>query len=254
MICGKIYTYKKTGPPFCFCLTLIFFLMLSSEVKAQDFDIRGRLHMDAFFGLDDADEFSEGFNNRRARIGVNGTITDKWDGRVEVDFAEGDVNPNDFRLRRSFKHGGRLWLGQFKIPQGLSELTSSNHMPFIERATHSNMIADGRRIGIAYQYFGNQAGFKTMFFGRALGEKDDIEGDMPIGVALRGVYAPEFAGGTLHLSGSVVYEDVKDNTSIKLSDRPEARDSKGGRALISLNIDDPNFSSTIKTGKLNICM
>ena len=243
-------TYKKTGL-FFFCpimLVLFCFLILPPEVNAQDFDIRGRLHMDAFWGLDDADEFSNGFNNRRARIGVNGRLTDKWDGRIEVDFADGGLSPNDFRLRRSFEHGGRLWLGQYKVPQGLNELTSSNNITFIERATNSNMIADSRRMGIAYEYFGSQGGFKTMMFGRALGQRGAIEGDMPLGVALRGVFAPNVAGGTLHLAGSVVYEDKKENRSIGFSDRPEARDSKGGRALIGLNITDPNLNSTFKTG------
>jgi len=243
-------TNKDTGLLFFSPLMLVLFcfLILPPEVNAQDFDIRGRLHMDAFWGLDDADEFSNGFNNRRARIGVNGRLTDKWDGRIEVDFADGGVSPNDFRLRRSFEHGGRLWLGQYKVPQGLNELTSSNSITFIERATNSNMIADSRRMGIAYEYFGSQGGFKTMMFGRALGQRGAIEGDMPLGIALRGVFAPNVAGGTLHLAGSVVYEDKKDNTSIGFSDRPEARDSKGGRALIGLNITDPNLNSTFKTG------
>jgi phosphate-selective porin OprO and OprP len=243
-------TFKKTGLLF-FCTTMLAmfcFLILPPEANAQDFDIRGRLHMDAFWGLDDADDFSNGFNNRRARIGVNGRLTNKWDGRIEVDFADGGVSPNDFRLRRSFEHGGRLWLGQYKVPQGLNELTSSNSITFIERATNSNMIADSRRMGIAYEYFGSQGGLKTMIFGRALGQRGAIEGDMPLGVALRGVFAPNVAGGTLHLGGSVVYEDKKENISVGFSDRPEARDSKGGRALIGLNITDPNLNSTLKTG------
>ncbi|MDZ7717529.1 MAG: porin [Balneolaceae bacterium] len=234
----------------CVCALLTFFslLILTPVLNAQDFELRGRLHMDAFWGLDDTDEFSNGFNNRRARIGVNGSLLEKWDGRIEVDFAEGDVSPNDFRLRRSFNHGGRLWLGQFKVPQGLNELTSSNNITFIERAANSNIITDAWRMGIAYEYSGSHGGMKSMIFGRALGEKSSIEGDMPLGIALRGIYTPKLAGGTVHLGGSVVYEDLKDNRSIKFSDRPEARDSKGGKALISLAIENPNLNSTLKKG------
>ena len=240
---------KTTGLLFVPLLLAVFtFLVLPQDTTAQDFDIRGRLHMDAFWGIDDADEFSNGFNNRRARIGVNGRLTDKWDGRIEVDFADGGLSPNDFRLRRSFEHGGRLWLGQYKVPQGLNELTSSNSITFIERATNSNMIADSRRMGVAYSYYGRQAGFKTMVFGRALGQRGSIEGDMPLGFALRGIYAPTIGSGTLHLASSIVFEDKKENRSIGFSDRPEARDSRGGRALLSLSIDDPGLNSTFKTG------
>jgi len=224
------------------------FLVMPHQSIAQDFDIRGRLMMDAFWGIDDTDDFSNGFNNRRARMGLNGRLTDKWDGRIEVDFADGGVAPNDFRLRRSFSHGGRLWIGQYKVPQGLNELTSSNSITFIERATNSNMIADARRMGVAYSYYGSQGGFKTMMFGRALGQRGATEGDMPLGVALRGIYAPTIGDGRLHLAGSIVYEDKKENRSIGFSDRPEARDSKGGRALLSLSINDPGLSSTFKTG------
>ena len=211
---------------------------IMEESQAQDFDIRGRLHMDTFIGISEADDFSNGFNNRRARIGVNGRLSENWDGRLEVDFAGGSVSANDFRMRRTFSDGSRLWLGQYKVPQGLNELTSSNNISFIERATNSNMIADARRMGIAYERFGDRAGFKTMVFGRAVGQRSAIEGDMPLGVALRGVFAPQIGPGRLHAGASVVYEDLMDNNSISFSDRPEARDSKGGRAMIGLQITD----------------
>ena len=234
---------------FCFWLTvLFFFLAYTPAASSQDFDIRGRLHMDAFIGLQDTDAFHNGFNNRRARIGVNGTLADNWDGRIEVDFSGGGISPNDFRLRRSFSDGSRLWIGQYKVPMGLNELTSSNNITFIERASNSNMIADSRRMGVAYERFGSQAGFKTMIFGRAVGQRGDVVGDMPVGIALRGVFAPQLGEGTLHLGGSVVYEDLMDNITVGFSDRPEARDTKGGQALIGLTISDPDLQDTFKGG------
>jgi len=85
-------------------------------------------------------------------------------------------------------------------------------------------------------------------FGRALGQRGDIEGDMPLGFALRGIYAPSIGSGTLHLASSIVFEDKKENRSIRFSDRPEARDSRGGKALLLLSIDDPGLNSVVKTG------
>ncbi len=223
-------------------------IMLPGYVlQAQDFNIRGRLHMDAFYGISDADAFSNGFNNRRARIGVNGTITKNWDGRIEVDFADGGVSPNDFRLRRSFDHGGRLWVGQYKVPQGLNELTSSNNITFIERASPSNVITDSRRIGMAYSYSQKNLGLKAMVFGRKLGGRGDYQGNMPLGFAFRTFFSPEVGSGRLHLGGSVVYEDLMDSTDISYRDRPEARDSKGGSIRL-INAPVTNVENTLKAG------
>ncbi len=228
-------------------ISLFSLLFSVTDVFSQEFGIRGRLHMDAFYGLKDADDFSNGFNNRRARMGMGGKMTDNWDGRIEIDFADGGVSPNDFRMRRKFDHGGRLWLGQFKVPQGLNELTSSNSITFIERATSSNIIADSRRIGAAYELFQGNVGFKTMAFGRALGQRGSLEDDMPLGFAFRGVFAPEVGSGQLHLGASVVYEDLMDNSSVSFRDRPEARDSKGGSVrLIGVGVTE--VESTLKTG------
>lgn len=232
-----------------FPVFIIMALIMSSGyvLQAQDFNIRGRLHMDAFYGISDADAFSNGFNNRRARIGVNGTITNNWDGRIEVDFADGGVSPNDFRLRRSFDHGGRLWIGQYKVPQGLNELTSSNSITFIERSSPSNVITDSRRMGMAYSYGQNNLGLKAMVFGRKLGGRGSVQGNMPLGAAFRAYFSPEVGNGRLHIGGSVVYEDLMDSTDISYRDRPEARDSKGGSIRL-INAPVTNVSNTLKAG------
>ncbi len=210
-----------------------------ASAEAQEFRIRGRFHMDALYGIHEADTFSNGFNNRRARMGMAGRITDNWDGQIEIDFADGGIDPKDFRLRRTFENGGRLWIGQYKVPQGLNQLTSSNEITFVERSAINNVIADSRRLGIAYDYFNGPLGFKTMIFGRALGQRAALVDDMPIGLAFRGVFAPEIGGGILHIGASAVYEDLMDNNIVRLRDRPEARDSKGGSIrLIDANVQD----------------
>jgi phosphate-selective porin OprO and OprP len=215
--------------------------------EAQEFRIRGRLHMDGFYGITNADDFSNGFNNRRARMGMAGQVAPGWDGQIEIDFADGGIALNDLRLRRLFENGGRLWIGQFKVPQGLNQLTSSNEITFIERSVINNVIADARRIGVAYDYFGGSIGFKTMVFGRALGERGVLVDDMPLGVAFRGVFAPELGGGRLHLGASAVYENLMDNNVVRYRDRPEARDSKGG-ALRLIDATIPDAESTFKAG------
>lgn len=227
---------------FASLLLMVGYLMVTSgSLNAQEFSVRGRLHLDAFYGINDADNFSNGFNNRRARMGMRGNLTDDWYGQIEVDFADGGVAPNDFFMRRSFEHGGRLWIGQFKVPQGLNQLTSSNNITFIERSMVNNIIPDARRLGMAYELSKNQFWGEAMVFGRPLGGRGALDSDMPIGGAFRGVYAPKVGEGQLHIGGSVVYEDFMANKGARYRDRPEARDSKGGSVrLIDANVPDAN--------------
>ncbi len=222
-------------------------LVLSTIAQAQNFTVRGRLQMDALYGISEAEDFVNGFNNRRARMGMQGRVHDNWDGRIEIDFADGGVDPKDFRLRRSFDHGGRLWIGQFKVPQGLNQLTSSVDITFIERSSVSNIVPDSRRIGVAYELFPNDLGFKSMVFGRALGQRGALNDDMPLGYAFRAVYAPEVNGSQWHVGASMVYEDLKSNPGLRYSDRPEARDSKGG-SVRYIDVSVPDAETTFKTG------
>jgi phosphate-selective porin OprO and OprP len=223
------------------------FFITSASAEAQEFSIRGRLHMDGFYGISQADTFSNGFNNRRARMGMAGTITNGWDGQIEIDFADGRIDPKDIRLRRTFGNGGQLWIGQYKVPQGLNQLTSSNEITLVERSAINNVIADSRRLGIAWDYFNGPLGFKTMIFGRALGQRDALIDDMPLGLAFRGVFAPETGGGILHIGASAVYENLMDNNIVRLRDRPEARDSKGGDIRL-IDAVVPDAKSTFKAG------
>ncbi|MCG5531970.1 porin [Halorhodospira sp. 9621] len=226
-----------------------------------EFDIRGRLQMDYHMIDEDETDFVDGFNNRRARLGMDGSIDEHWDGRVEINVAEGSVSAADFRLRRSLGPG-RLWLGQYKVPQGLNQLTSSNNYTFMERSSVSNIIPDSRRIGIAYEQTGDELGFKTMFFGRSLGDDEgedeggahkDYRGNQPQGYAIRGVYAPFLTASRhneaprLHLGASLVYEDQDDPLDIGFSDRPELRDGDGGsQRLIGTTVED--VTDTTKLG------
>lgn len=204
--------------------------------------------MDALYGINDADNFSNGFNNRRARLGAGGKINDNWDGQVEIDFADGGIAPNDFRLRRNYENGSRLWIGQFKVPHGLNELTSSNSITFIERSSANNAFVTSRRMGIAYEFHGEQAGGKVMLYGRALGQRSSLDDNMPYGIGFRTYTSPSVGEeSTLHLGASVSFENLLDTTAVGFSDRPEARDSKGG-SVRYLRATVPDAENTLKAG------
>jgi phosphate-selective porin OprO and OprP len=223
-------------------------LVVHADAYGQDFKVRGRVHMDALFGVQDADQFSNGFNNRRARLGMAGKLNADWDAVIEFDFADATIAATDVRMRRVWSNGSSLAIGHFKVPMGLNQLTSSNSITFLERSSVSNIIPDARRMGIAYYLHKDVFGFESMVFGRAMGTRGGVVNDMPLGAGLRGIYYPSLGKGQFHLGFSFAHEELWASDQVRLSDRPEARDAKGGsvRFLNTGNIGDAK--STFKTG------
>jgi phosphate-selective porin OprO and OprP len=207
-----------------------------------EFNLRGRFHLDAAYFDEDDVPLSSAILNRRARLGVSGRLNDTWSGQIEYDFAENGVAANDVFLRRRLG-AGLLTIGQFKVPMGLNELTSSNNITFIERSANSNVVVDARRLGIGYAWFGDGVGFQTMAYSRRMGESQ--AGDTPIGVAGRLIFSPKFGDSLLHFAASVAYEDRQDYTQLRFRDRPEARPD-GNRLIDTGNVTD--VSSTTKFG------
>jgi phosphate-selective porin OprO and OprP len=173
---------------------------------------------------------------RRARLGVDLEFDDDWDFLVEYDFAGDRVTANDVRLRYGLPRGS-LILGQTKIPMGLNELTGSNDITFIERASNSNAIVVARRLGLSYHLFEDHYSFQTMVYTRRIGP-DTPTGDSPLGAAGRLVLNPiRQDGQLLHLGASIAAEDFSGQQGIGFSDYPEAR--PGDQRLIDTgDLDD----------------
>lgn len=203
-------------------------------------DLRGRFHADAAYHDEDDVRLDDGFSNRASRIGISGRLDD-WSILIEYDFAENGTTANDVKLGRRIGPG-TLNIGQFKLPMGLGELTSSNSLTFMERSSANTAILDGRRLGIGYDYFADTHGIQAMVYGRAIGGRED--GDMPMGIAARAFYSPS-AGtdGRLHVGASAAYEDRQDYAGVRYRDRPEVRPD-GNRLIDTGTI--PDASATLK--------
>lgn len=208
-----------------------------------EFEPRGRMHMDGGFHQEDDIALDNDFLFRRARLGVDGSLDGDWDFKLEYDFAENDVSAKGVYLDRVLA-GGAVRIGHFKAPVGLNELTSSNDITFIERASSSNIISVGRRIGLGYSRFGEHLGGQVMAYGRSMGA--ETQGDMQTGVAGRLVFNPlETADQVIHLGLSAAREDRGDQNDVGLSDRPEARPA--GQRLINTG-DLPDVDATTRGG------
>ena len=237
-------TRTKTSLGLALLLGGAYMTAAAPALASPEFKLRGRMHLDGALWNEDNVPLNDGIFFRRTRIGVTGKIDDTWSGPIEYDFAENGTSANDVLIRRGLGDG-TLKIGQFKVPMGLNELTSSNNITFIERASNSNVVADSRRIGIGYDYFQGAFGFQAMAYGRSIGS--DQSGDTPLGLAGRFVYAPKLGDDSFfHFGLSAAFEDRRDADTARFRDRPEARPGGGVRLIDSGNIGD--VDDTFKYG------
>ncbi len=105
------------------------------EVKSRalELTVTGRVHLQ-WNTTSIADEISNEFLIRRARITADLDINDWISGKVQPDFGEGGISLKDAYLRLTFDPGFRATFGQFKRPFDLFELTSSTQIQVVERA------------------------------------------------------------------------------------------------------------------------
>ena len=92
---------------------------------------------DAFFVDDDGnlDEPLDRIFFRRSRIYIRGTVHKYIRFKAEYDFAGGSVSWTDVYLRFvKLPAFGNIYVGKFKAPFGLEELTSSRFITFQERS------------------------------------------------------------------------------------------------------------------------
>jgi phosphate-selective porin OprO and OprP len=75
----------------------------------------------------------DGFDIRRARLDLKGAISEKWDYRMQLDFA---TSPKILDATIGFKAGDyfKVTAGQFKVPFSMENLTASNKLESIDRS------------------------------------------------------------------------------------------------------------------------
>jgi phosphate-selective porin OprO/OprP len=129
---------------------------LNFRTKNKEFKLKigGRIHHDAAWFSEDLEEkssdfdFENGTEFRRTRLYFSGAVGKNIDFKIQMDFAA-DATGADFKdayTDLKCDNGVALRVGQFNEPFSLGELTSSNYMAFLERATPTG-VAAGRNTG-----------------------------------------------------------------------------------------------------------
>ena len=108
---------------------------------------------DAFF-VDDEGNLDEPLDRiffRRSRIYIRGTLHRYIRFKAEYDFAGGSVSWTDVYLRFvKLPAFGNIYVGKFKAPFGLEELTSSRFITFQERSL-TDAFVPGRQVGLLFK-------------------------------------------------------------------------------------------------------
>jgi phosphate-selective porin OprO/OprP len=221
-------------------------LRLDSADGAFKLKIGGRIHTDFAYFLEEGsveraigEDFDDNAEFRRARLYISGDIYDNMSFKAQYDFAGGDADFKDVYIGfKKVPFAGNLKIGHFKEPFSLEELTSSNHITFLERSL-SNVFAPSRNIGVmAYDDLMDE----RMTWAVGLFRQTDDAGEGVAGRAydvtarVTGLPVYEDEGAKLvHVGASYSFQNFEDDVT-RYRSRPESH-------LSPYLVDTGNFSA-----------
>lgn len=143
-------------------------------------EIGGRLQFDMTFADSDDElgnsslgENAVGF--RRARFHIGGTVYKNTLFKLEIDFANGEVELRNAYVGLDKVGPGKLLVGHMKEPFSLEELTSSRFITFTERAASTQAFAPSYNSGIGW--FGNLGEAKKIYLAAgSFFNTDEVQG------------------------------------------------------------------------------
>ncbi len=162
-------------------------LMPPTVMADMTVNIGGRIQVDTAFFDDDVTDLNSGTEFRRARLFAEGDIDEDWGYKLQLEFATGDALIGDGFISYGLA-GGKLLLGQSKVPFSLEEVTSSKYITFMERSAAVNTFAPARRVGVIWYKTAGKMHYGAGVFGQ--NSNLDVDGDEGLGIGGRFAYAP----------------------------------------------------------------
>ena len=194
-------------------------LKIKSTSEDFQYQIGGRIQVDAASYDADNYEFTSGTEIRRARLFVKGRMYKNWLWKSQLEFSGNEIEVKDMYLAYEFDPM-TLRLGQFSESGSLEDSTSSKNITFMERSLPVLAFAPGeRRIGVALNSYHKQGSYSLGFFGDNDSAEEIAHGK---GVSGRASYAPWHSKTqTLHLGTWLQYRTPPKNIT-RFRARPEA--------------------------------
>jgi len=109
--------------------------------------LRGLLHFDGRYMLEDETELTDQWQATRIRPILEGTVGGIYDFRFTPDFGQGRTVIQDAYVTGRFRPGFQLTAGKFKMPVGLERLQSAGDIRFVSRGFPTNLVPN-RDLGL----------------------------------------------------------------------------------------------------------
>lgn len=183
------------------------------------FKVRGRAYFDYVHQDVDFKGFAPSFTAdnsrlRTGRLGVEGTWTEQFAYKAEVDFVGGDAVWRDLYLEYMPADGGSLLVGNFRT-FSLENITSSRFITFMERGAFNDAIDADRVMNLGGRLTGENWSIGAFLNGDSVNDDDVEEGDDAQGVSARGTFAPMLGDARLHLGAWTRFRDIGQDASIR---------------------------------------
>ena len=133
---------------------------LASADGQNQVKLRGVLHFDGRFMLDDEADVTDQWQATRVRPILEGTVGGIYDFRFTPDFGQGRTVIQDAYATGRFRPEFQLTAGKFKAPVGLERLQSANDIRFVARGFPTS-LAPNRDLGL--QAAGNLLGERVSY-------------------------------------------------------------------------------------------
>ncbi len=195
-------------------------LKVTSKDGDFEFQLGGRLQVDAAYYDDDLTDLGSGAELRRARLFMQGRLYRDWAFKNQIDFADNGVSVKDAYLQYSALKPVKITVGNHKEPFSLEALTSSKYATFMERGL-PNAFAPDRTLGLSASTGADNYSAALGVFSDGLDSGET--NDSGFGVTGRLTFAP-WAEETraLHLGLAGSYRSNVDGGTVQFRAQPES--------------------------------
>jgi phosphate-selective porin OprO/OprP len=139
---------------------------LKQLLLGRNYVFFGRVELDYAIYSGDIPSSENGGDLRRLRVGMAGlaTFLDRVSYKLELDLSDGTNNISDLYVQWDTRKHGSFKLGNQRVSQNLSAMTSSLSQLFMERPLPVTTFSLRRRLAVSYDVDRGRWGMHGMFF------------------------------------------------------------------------------------------
>lgn len=160
-----------------------------------------------------------GYNTRvrRVRLGFEGSVPGGFGYKVETDLSNASVGFGDVLITYAPSSHWLVRVGNFEPLDGMEQISSSNYVTTLERASFNEAFLNNRRLGAAVGWHDQADELRIdagVFANHAIDSSLDNDGWQ---ASARATWSPALGNGRLHLGGSIQFREFAANNGATVS-------------------------------------